>query len=196
MIQSSTVYQLKASLAGSDPLIWRRIVVPSSLTLARLHHVLQIVVGWQDCHLHSFEIGGRTYGDNVGSDWGVKVHSERKARLAELVSPGETFVYVYDFGDNWEHDIELETVAVAEPDGLYPICVDGAGAGPPEDCGGLWGYHDLVEALADPNHEEHESMTEWVGGSFDSNHFDIKSVNTALSPRPAPRQRRKKVSAR
>ncbi len=164
MAQRSTVHQLTISLAGSEPPIWRRILVPGNITLERLHHVLQSVMGWQNCHLHSFEIGERTYGNDFGESWGRKIYDEQAARLNELVLPGTSFVYLYDFGDNWEHDIEVGEITVAEPDGLYPVCVDGDGACPPEDCGGIWGYRDLLEILADPEHEEHASMTEWLGG--------------------------------
>jgi hypothetical protein len=88
--------------------------------------------------------------------------------------------YTYDFGDNWEHTIQIEKVVDAEPGIRYPRCIDGKRACPPEDCGGAWGYGDFLKAIQDPKHSEHEEMTEWIGGEFDPEEFDLAAVNNGL----------------
>jgi hypothetical protein len=155
--------------------------VPSTTTLARLHDVIQRAMGWQGYHLHDFEIDGVAYGTNDGEDWGRPVTDEQRARLEAVAPAGTLITYQYDFGDSWYHDINVEDVLPADAEQRYPLCLAGGGGCPPEDCGGAWGYAELLEVLADPDHEEHESMLEWVGGAFDAEHFDLAAVNDALS---------------
>jgi hypothetical protein len=177
--RSTSVHQLKVVLRDTE--VWRRLQVPSTITLARLHDVIQMAMGWDDYHLHDFEIDGVVYGSNDGEDWGTPVKEERRARLNAVAPAGTSIVYQYDFGDSWYHDIEVEEVLPTEAGQHYPLCLAGAGACPPEDCGGTWGYAELLEVLADPEHEEHESMLEWVGGAFDADRFDLAAVNETLS---------------
>lgn len=151
------------------------------MTLARLHDVIQMAMGWDDYHLHEFEIGGVRYGINDGEGWGPPPKDERRARLHHVAPVGTTVAYQYDFGDCWDHDIEVEAVLPAEAGQRYPVCLAGEGACPPEDCGGTWGFAELLEVLADPDHEEHERMLQWVGGAFDPEHFDLAAVNETLS---------------
>jgi hypothetical protein len=165
------VYQLKATIMGTKPPVWRRIVVPEDMALSRLHEALQAAFGWWDCHLHEFEIGGERYGCDDGEDW-EPPEDERRARLRNLVGEGSSFLYVYDFGDYWRHKVVVEKVLPAERGARYPSCIGGRRACPPEDCGGPWGYLDFLEAIKDPAHEEHESMIEWVVGQFDPAGFD------------------------
>jgi hypothetical protein len=166
------VYQLKATIVGTKPPVWRRVLVEESASLLDLHHVLQGAFGWYDCHLHEFEIDNIRYGTDDGEGWGPPPKSERRARLGAVGKHGTTIRYVYDFGDDWVHRVVVEKVELADPDVAYPACIGGRRACPPEDCGGIWGYEELLNAIADPSHPEHESMLEWVGGEFDPEAFD------------------------
>ena len=165
------VYQLKATILGISPPVWRRVVVPEDITLARLHEVLQAAFGWWDCHLHEFEVDGVRYGVDDGEGWQPPKNEER-ARLSKVTRPGSAFSYSYDFGDDWRHKVVVEKAFPAEPGVRYPACIGGRRACPPEDCGGPWGYRDFLAAIADPDHDEHDSMLEWVGGRFDPGAFD------------------------
>lgn len=181
--RTTSVHQLKVTLLGLRPPIWRRIQVPSDVTLARLHDIIQDTMGWYDSHLHEFRIGGAAYGDpGLLEDMGVR--SERTARLNQVApEPGSKLAYLYDFGDSWEHAIVVEKVLPAETGVRYPVCLTGRRACPPEDCGGVWGYADLIEIMADPQHEEHESMMEWLGHPLDPERFDPAEVNRRLAGR-------------
>jgi hypothetical protein len=173
-----TIYQLKIQLRDVDPPIWRRVDVWADITLAQLHQVLQIVMGWEDSHLHQFDIGERLYGlpEILEGD----VADERRTRLKSAVRKvGVGFTYEYDFGDSWRLDIVIESILSPEPKGRYPRCVDGRRSGPPEDSGGPYGYADYLEALADPKHERHQEMLDWRG-PFDPEDFSIDRVNKAL----------------
>ena len=177
---TSRIYTLRLELEGIEPLIWRRIQVPTAITLPRLHRVLQVVMGWTDSHLHSFRIGDSEYSNAEDLDE-LKMLDVKGRKLNALL--GETireFGYQYDFGDSWEHRIVVESIAGAKPDWPYPLCVSGERAGPPEDIGGAGGYQDFVAAIANPDHEEHENLLVWIGGAFDPGGFDINSVNRGL----------------
>lgn len=177
-----TVYQLKATILDIKPPVWRRVVVPADISLSRLHDVLQAAFGWWDYHLHEFEIAGARYGIDDGESW-EPPKDERRTRLNIVAEQGSSFIYVYDFGDYWRHRIVVEKVFTATPGGRYPACVGGRRACPPEDCGGTWGYAEFLEAIRDPDHEEHESMLEWVGGHFDPEAFDPSGFDRLVNPR-------------
>jgi hypothetical protein len=189
--RTTAIYQLKVQLRDIDPPIWRRVQVWEDTSLAQLHRIIQIVMGWEDCHLHDFVIGRRTYSvpDPDAAFNERKVMDERRARLNRLlVRVGTAFEYVYDFGDDWRHEMLLEAILLPEPPQQYPRCIAGRRCGPPEDAGGPPGYFNYVEALADTNHEEHETMLQWRG-PFDPEAFSIKRVNAILErtfrrPRP------------
>lgn len=173
--------QLKIELAWIKPVIWRRIIVPETMTLGKLHDAIQAAMGWCDCHLHEFEIAGERYGiPDPDFDWGVPVRSERRVRLVTALSGSKTFRYTYDFGDGWEHRIKVEKVLPPDPALATPLCLAGANACPPEDVGGSPGYLDFVNAVSDPNHPEHDEMLDWCGGSFDPTAFDAQPVNAFL----------------
>ena len=179
-VDDSSVYQLKVTLKGSKPPIWRRIQVRGSTTLARLHDILQIVMGWTDSHLHQFIIDGEYYGV-PDPDWDREVKNERRVKLEQVVSDvKQRLVYEYDFGDSWEHEILVEKLLTPEPGTRYPVCLTGKRACPPEDVGGIWSYDDFLEALHDPTHPEHEAYTDWIGGTFDPDAVNIEAVNQAL----------------
>jgi len=179
---AKTVHQLKVTLEGTKPPVWRRVVVPSDITFARLHDVLQAAFGWWNSHLHEFEIDGVRYGSDDGEGWGDRPLDERRHRLGDVAGEGATFGYVYDFGDNWQHRMVVERVVPAERGARYPACTAGRRACPPEDCGGVWGYADFVDAIRDPEHSEHESMLEWVGGTFDPEAFDTAEFADRFRP--------------
>lgn len=175
----ASVYQLKVSLRGIKPPIWRRVQVPGDITLAKLHRALQVVMGWTNSHLHKFSIGGVDYAE-PDPDGFLNFQSDRRARLNKVARAMQKFEYEYDFGDSWEHDIVVEKTLQPEPGASYPVCLAGERACPPEDCGGLWGYQDFLEAIMNPAHTEHEAMLTWVGGSFDPETFDLDAVNASL----------------
>ena len=165
-----------------DPLVWRRILVPDTITLEKLHYVLQIAMGWTNSHLHEFEIGHARYGI-PDPDWPEErpVILEKKVTLAQALTPNvRKFTYVYDFGDHWAHDIRVEKIFDNDLKVPAPICTEGANRCPPEDVGGPPGYIEFLEAINDPAHEEHENMLEWIGESFDPTIFDTDAVNRQL----------------
>jgi hypothetical protein len=177
------LYRLKITLRNCKPLIWRRIVVRADMKLDRLHHVIQNAMGWSDCHLHQFVVGGVYYGppDREGDDFGTETLNEKRYTVTDL-APGakQKFIYEYDFGDSWEHEVLVEAVLPPDPDFKHPACLGGANACPPEDCGGVPGYYDLLAALADPKHEQHEEMKEWVDGAWDATRFSLEHTNAGL----------------
>lgn len=177
--EAGQVYQLKITLREIKPPIWRRVQV-KDCSLTKLHANVQACMGWTNSHLHAFEIGGEQYGE-PDPDGLMETEDERKVKLSQVVAGGvKKFGYTYDFGDNWEHVIQVEKTLPAEAGVRYPRCTEGKRACPPDDCGGAWGYGDFLEAIQDPKHERHEEMLEWVGGEFDAEKFDIEAVNEEL----------------
>lgn len=176
-----TLLQLHVELQGVKPAVWRRLLVPRSITLAKLHQILQIAMGWTDSHLHEFWIGEARYGV-PDPEWGsAEVLPEKRYTLAQALIPGlKTFTYVYDFGDNWQHKARVEKIVDNEFAVPAPICVQGANRRPPEDVGGPPGYAEFLQALANPTHENHDETLERAGESFDPTDFDIDTVNERL----------------
>lgn len=172
--------RLKVVLLGVEPPIWRRVEVPANYSLAQLDAVIQIAMGWENSHLHRFEIGEMTYSDQLAEDpWpGQRLGDEAATTVGEVARRDRSFRYEYDFGDSWEHQVAVEAVESASVTG--PRVVAGARACPPEDCGGVWGYANLVAAVADPNHPEHDDLLEWVGGGFDPEAFDLARADAAV----------------
>jgi Plasmid pRiA4b ORF-3-like protein len=172
-----TIYQFKITLMGRKPPIWRRIQTPDC-TLDKLHEHIQTAMGWTNSHLHQFTIAGERYGDPelLNDDFDdFECIDSRKTMLSQILpASGKRlkFKYEYDFGDSWEHEVVLESSRPPESGKKYPLCVEGERACPPEDVGGGWGYEEFLAAIADPKHEEHESMLEWCGGSFTPDAFD------------------------
>lgn len=176
------VYQVKITLVGADePPVWRRVLVPAAIRLDRLHEVVQAAMGWQNAHLHVFNDGQTNYGE---PDPELEFRDEHATKLIDLVAPGGRLEYTYDFGDSWDHEILVEEATVVEPGERCPRCVEGQGACPPEDSGGVGGYLRLVEILADPGHEEHQFMLDWLGldsrDQFDPARFDPEDANRRL----------------
>ncbi|HEX8706344.1 MAG TPA: plasmid pRiA4b ORF-3 family protein [Myxococcaceae bacterium] len=178
-----SIFQLKVTLEGVKPPVWRRLLVPSDIALHKLHAALQQAMGWTNSHLHQFSLRDRRFGpisgDEVMPD--LDMEDERKVRLQELVGPGQALLYEYDFGDGWLHSVLVEQRLEPDPRLPYPLCIGGARACPPEDCGGPPGYAHLLRVLNDCSHPEHDDTLTWVGGVFDPKGFNLNSVNTALA---------------
>ena len=173
---TKTIYQFKITLLDSKPKIWRRIQIPDC-KLDTLHHRIQAVMGWNNSHLHHFEIKGKRYGipEHLDYDGDGSIIDSEKIRLSDLLAnAGKKFAfeYTYDMGDNWEHEVLFEGVVKADPKTKYPVCVEGERAGPPEDIGGVPGYEHLLEVLRDPSLEEYQDALHWVGEDFDPERFD------------------------
>ena len=167
------VFQLKVTLLDTNPPIWRRVLVDGASTLDHLHEVIQAAFGWRSYHLHEFEVGRARYGvPDPDEDWGEPPRDERRTRLDAIAGEGTSFRYTYDFGDGWDHKIVVEKVLLADSTVTVPACIDGRRACPPEDCGGTWGYRELLEILADPAHPERDERREWIGRPFDPEAFD------------------------
>lgn len=178
---SGTVYQLKITLRHVTPPIWRRLLIEPDTSLSALHEILQVSMGWTDSHLHVFRAGRLQFGQ-PDPDFPADVIDERGASVRTLLPRARSkSVYEYDFGDGWEHEIVVEKILDAEPSASYPACVAGMRACPPEDCGGPGGYADLVEAIRDPDHLEHEELLEWAGEDFDPESFDAARINAGLA---------------
>jgi len=172
------IYQLKITLKGVRPPIWRRFLVLSNIKLDEFHEILQVIMGWTDSHLHGFVLGNTVYSlpDPDFELDGAK--DESKAKLSSLLKQeGDKLRYDYDFGDNWEHDVVLEKILPFTPEQPLPFCLKGKRACPPEDCGGIWGYQDLLQIINDPEHEEYDDLMEWLPPGFAPEAFSAAEIN-------------------
>ncbi len=175
-----SVYQLKVTLKGIRPAVWRRLQVASTDNLEDIHIALQIVMGWSNSHLHEFKKGRVRYG-MPDEDFPSDILDEVEYRLDQVLKiEKDKLIYDYDFGDGWEHEVMLEKILPFDPGVVLPVCLKGSRACPPEDVGGIPGYEMFLEAVTDPSHPDHEAMLEWVGGDFDPEHFDLAEVNDLL----------------
>ena len=177
-------YQIQIALRRSKPKIWRRILIPSDLLMPDFHIIIQITMGWTNSHLHQF-IKNRTYYTERMDDldfWDdADTVDYSKIKISDLLKKEkDKIIYEYDFGDSWEHDIILEKI---EDNGAHqniPTCLTGKNNCPPEDCGGIWGYSDLLEILKHPDHEQYEEYVEWLGEEYDPKYFDKNEINERL----------------
>jgi hypothetical protein len=173
---STGIFQLKVTLLETNPPVWRRIQVPNC-TLDALHGYVQTAMGWENSHLHQFEIGKKCFGNPELLDDGFldsRCEDSTKTMLTDILPKNGrsfSFAYEYDFGDSWTHEIEFEKMVEPEDKQKYPICLEGARACPPEDVGGVWGFQDFLEAIADPNHEQHDEFCDWAE-DFEPEKFD------------------------
>ena len=176
-------YQLYVELEWVTPKVWRRFLVPATIKLSKLHSVLLFGTGWQGGHIHEFIFADANYARvEPGLELPDGVLNEAPMTLRKALGSRKTFVYVYDYGDNWSHKVKVEKVINLDAPISRAICLDGQNACPPEDVGGAPGYAEFLEALADPANPEHEELKEWVGGSFDPAAFDVAEVNERLNP--------------
>jgi len=163
-----------------SPPVWRRVLIPAAYSLDRVHAVIQAAMGWEDYHLHAFRVGKVGYAAPDPDDE-LGYRDETKFRLTDLRTAAKRIDYEYDFGDSWEHELVIEASTVAADDGVYPACIAGEGACPPEDCGGSYGFAELKELLAGPPSAEREEMLEWAGGDYDPTRFDLAAANAAVA---------------
>lgn len=178
---SDRVFQCKVTLRGSKPPIWRRFQIASDVTLEDLHFAVQSVMGWSNGHLHEFRIGDESYGE-PHPEYGGEMLDERKVTLQRIANVERAhFLYIYDFGDNWQHIVQVEKILPQDPEMRYPVCLAGKRACPPEDCGGIWGYMGLPEIISNPKHKEYDAMMEWLGDEFDPEEFDLDRMNAQLA---------------
>jgi hypothetical protein len=173
------VLQVRITLRDvDDPPVWRQVLIPAAYPLSRVHRVIQAAMGWENCHLHAFQIGKTTYGPHPEGELGHA--DETKVRLADVARIRTRISYEYDFGDGWEHELVVEARAVAEAGRIYPACIAGHGACPPEDSGGSYGFEGLKELLAGPPSAERDEMREWAG-DYDPVRFDLAAANAAVA---------------
>jgi Plasmid pRiA4b ORF-3-like protein len=172
---------VRIELRHTDPLIWRQLEVPTSITLKVLHDIIQAVMGWFDYHLWEFTIGKQKYSLPIDDDWGTEPRIQAaKVRLRDVLKPRKTVIdYTYDFGDGWEHRLTITDVRVGQPGVSYPRSIGGERNGPLEDCGGIPGFYELLEAIADPTHPNHPHLKEWAG-DYDPDSFDELPIKYAL----------------
>ena len=178
------IYQIQVALKNFKPKIWRRILVPSNLLLSDFHKIIQTSMGWTNSHLHQF-IKDQTYytvrmkDDDMWEDMNSVAY--KKMKIFDLLSVEKgKIIYEYDFGDGWEHEIILEKILPVDKKLKYPICLAGKMNCPPEDCGGVWGYAEMIEILKQPKHKEYENIIEWLGDELDPEYFDKEEVNEYL----------------
>jgi hypothetical protein len=177
-----SVSTIKVSLRHVKPPVWRRLQVRSDTSLAELHHIIQAAMGWYDCHLHQFEVNGQYYAD---PEHMLEQTGDESHRTLARMPVGQRFTYWYDFGDDWWHDILVESVDRADPELLYPRCVTGRRACPPEDCGGPWGFEELILALSDTKHPRYEFYRNWMQqvheSGYDPARCHLAEINQALA---------------
>jgi hypothetical protein len=188
-----SVYYLRVTLEDSKPAIWRDILVPNDLTLEGLHYVIQAVMGWGNCHRHQFIAENVIYTNDLlhneddeyglldGEDLEKQDRSEKKYTVAHLLSKeDDTIIYEYDLGDSWTHQVKLKKILPVDANAHQPRCIKGEKACPPEDCGGIWGYTDMLDTLRNTEHSENTQILAWFGEDFNPDHFDIEAVNRTL----------------
>jgi hypothetical protein len=189
---TATAVRLRITLKGSQPKIWREVLVPTSMTMQTLHQTIQAAMGWWDAHLFEFDTGDERIGE-PDPDWDdAPATSARTVKLASLLRRGmRRFTYLYDFGDHWEHLVEVKREIPLLPGEEIPILLAGERRCPPEDVGSLSGFEEFLEATADPNHPEHEATITWYGGPFDPADIDENRINTRLAVIARRRLRRR-----
>ena len=181
--EEPTAVQLRVTLLDIEPAIWRQLVVPWRFHLGQLHRVIQAAFGWWDYHLHEFIIGGLRYGDpeQIGEpefEDDARSFDETAVRLRDFGRvPDQSFLYLYDFGDHWQHRITFERLIAIDPAPRTASCIAGARARPPEDVGGTSGYANFLETITDPGHPEHAETLTWCGGRFDPEAFNLDRTN-------------------
>jgi hypothetical protein len=184
---------VRIELRDTDPVIWREVEVPTSITLQVLHDIIQAAMGWDDSHLWEFMIDKQRYGVPMDEDWETAPRKPAsKVRLSEVLRPRKTTIdYIYDFGDSWEHRLTVSRVRAGDADITYPRYVGGERNAPPEDCGGTPGFYDMLDALSDPQHPNHADIKEWAE-DYDPEIIDETAIKTALDRIARRRKTRKR----
>lgn len=179
------VFQLKITLKNTKPPIWRRVQINPDISLNELHYLVQLVMGWTNSHLHQFEYHGQYYGDErlwQESYDEADMKNSLKTKVGKVLkNEKDKLQYEYDMGDSWDHEILLEKITTTDTPLSHPVCLKGAMRCPPEDCGGVWGYAELVEAMKDPKSKRYKELSEWMGiDDFDPEEFDLEWTNAQL----------------
>lgn len=175
------LYELHVELEDIQPRIWRKILVPGSIKLPKLHDLLQLVMGWNNAHLHSFQFGKRVFSSRPAELEDLNMLDEGRYTLEAVLDDSlSEFVYDYDFGDSWRHLIQPKLVSKPNTEWFYPLCIAGERAAPPDDVGGIQGYLEFLKAIGNAKHPEHEDMLIWIGGAFDPEGFDLNALNRTL----------------
>jgi pRiA4b ORF-3-like protein len=175
------ILQVRITLADvADPPVWRRVLIPSAYPLDRVHTMIQAAMGWQNYHLHAFRLGDESYAA-ADPDDELGYLDESKFRLGDLLARADRIDYEYDFGDGWDHTLDIEARTVARDGIAYPACAAGEGACPPEDCGGSYGFAEFKAVLAGPPSSERTELLRWAGGDYDPERFDLSAANTAVA---------------
>lgn len=185
------IARIRIEIEDTSPLVWRELDVPLSTTLAMMHDIIQVVMRWWDYHLYEFEVGDRIYGVPSSDDvlYERKVYKASGLRLATVLDRGiREFLYVYDFGDNWRHRITVLDVRQGEADVEYPRFIAGTRRAPPEDVGSISGFEEFLEAVTDPEHEQHARMLEWYDGPFDPDDIDEQRLHIIIGDFAARRR--------
>lgn len=180
-----SVYRIKVSLEGTDPLVWRELEVLSNMSLNSLAFAVNEVMGWKCCHLYLFEWGDRELG-NPDYDENLTWEDDGRIQVHKVAFTDKPFHYVYDFGDDWRHSIEFITEGPVDRNERYPKCTGGANACPPEDCGGVHAFQEYKTAIADAAHERHRELLDWRG-PFDPEEFDMDLTNLSLTRKKVPK---------
>jgi hypothetical protein len=192
-MSAESIVRLRISLTDTDPEIWRLLEVPAEITLKDLHVVIQAAMGWENAHLFEYQVGReRIVGPGMGDVGfgGARPPSAARVALADLAAGGvKRFAYIYDMGDSWEHVIKIQKILPADPAANYPRLIDGAGRCPPEDVGGVPGFYAFLEAIADPDHPDHEDQRDWYGDTFDPADMDRTRIDKQLAAIAARRKR-------
>ena len=174
-------YQVKITLNGIKPLIWRRLLVEGDILLDEFSETIQSAMGWDGYHLYDFYIDGLSYQLPNEDDFDSGDEDSSQTFLRDVVfKEKQKFIYTYDFGDSWEHTVLIEKILPLDNNKVYPLCIQGKRNCPPDDCGGIWGYQNFLKAIKDKNHPEHEELLEWAGGEFDPEEFDLDEINSYL----------------
>lgn len=174
------ILQLKIKLIGIKPPIWRRFLIEDSVNFHQLHNIIQEVMGWENCHLYEFFVGDMNILE-PNEDYSGPIEDSKRIKLKEVLSEKQKFGYMYDFGDSWDHIITVEKILEKDKQQKYPVCIGGERACPPEDCGGNYGYEELLEIRKNKNHPEYEErIVEWLGDDFDPEQFDISLISKNL----------------
>lgn len=180
------ILQLKISLLDTQPQIWRRVLVKGGYTFYDLHYIIQLTMGWEDYHLYEFHCSGLIIGNPEADDAFVyeadeAVTDARNIKIDEVLSKeGETLIYKYDFGDGWKHLVKVEKVLDEDTAFEYPVLLEGALSAPPEDCGGISGFYNLLKILKSTAHPQHKEMADWAGKEYDPKKLDIAEINSQL----------------
>jgi hypothetical protein len=183
-MSAASIARLKITLDHVKPAVLRRIEVPLTLRLDRLHLAIQAAIGWTNSHLYEIRAGDVGWSTLYPeADWPDDFLDARKARLIDVLEDigTKTLRYLYDFGDGWEHAVKVERLLDPQPGVIYPRLIDAIGRCPPEDVGGPWGYAEFLDAIHDPNHERHVELKEWIGYDFDPNNVDREECAEAVT---------------